>query len=218
MQIVLYILGILFGIILLICVFPVRYIFYWDRKDFESNHKVKFRIHDPLLILLYRGTLHDRKWQMRFTIFGMPVNPREKKPKEEAEEVIEKGVQQVKRRGSTFLKMRRRFTLQELVTLGRLIVRHLWRWLHPSSFAMDLQYGTGNPASTGIIFGYYSALPHLQKDSLQLHPEFVAKGFAGNIKIQGWIVLGSLIVRAILIATNAFYFVVRKKIRVILNR
>lgn len=104
-----------------------------------------------------------------------------RKPKVLVKEVKEKE----KKPKKVFFKKLRRIVKPTIAPFSKFLKR-LLRAIKLEHFALDAEYGTGNPATTGKIYGWSWALQPLltEKMKLSLRPNFNDTVFKGAISLE----------------------------------
>lgn len=79
------------------------------------------------------------------------------------------------------------FVKQNGKTIRRLLgeIRELVRYLSPTKMRGEIVLGTGDPASTGLVFGGLSLFPVFYQDGVHITPDFEEKRFEAQGYIKG---------------------------------
>ncbi len=212
---------VLVGLVLLLLIFPIQYSLRWQRKSFDDFHWLQLQVAVLLGLIRFRLVLQNTQMHTSFIIFGIqkPLKKTEKKDKKHKKE--KKAPKQKKKSKPILAKVqriKRYFSLSDLKRIFTLVLKHLIIWLKPSSLKGEFHVGTGNPAYTGIIYGWYCTTPLFDSQSVKVTPEFVHSGICGEGSIRGMFVLIELLVRIIFIITIVFSIYMRKKMQQLFSK
>jgi hypothetical protein len=84
-------------------------------------------------------------------------------------------------------------------------LRVLFARIQVDRLDLDLRFGTGDPAETGALYGYVTALAHALPHCaglVRLHPDFAAAGLAGKLEARLHVIPLALVAPAIRIARD----------------
>ncbi len=102
-----------------------------------------------------------------------------------------------------YLDLLRQESTKEAFSLCKKQLVRILRHICPKKIWADVRFGTGDPASTGQIFGYFCILyPLLGKQRIMLEPDFEQKIIQGEGGFRGRITLCRLLVTALILYFN----------------
>jgi len=220
LHILLWILLGLLGLLLLILINPVQYAFQWERKSFDAPHWLRIHFRIFLGLLRFQIVLENSEPRTSFAIFGIESSLKEKeqKPKKEKKKK-EKEAKKSKKKPKKVVKkvkwVRKYFSIADFKQIAKRTIHHLWGWLKPSHLSGNFQVGTGNPAYTGILFGWYCSTRLFENALIKITPEFVHSGLCGNGAIRGRLILIDLVRRILLIGITIISIYIQKKFQLI---
>lgn len=111
-----------------------------------------------------------------------------RRPKSSARKQV-KGKKKKKKKNFSFRKVSSiiDFVKQDWNVMRRLFRegKELVRYLSPTKVRGELVLGTGDPASTGLVFGGLSLFPVFYQDGVRITPDFDEKRFEANGMMRG---------------------------------
>jgi|GEM_PF-7131574 len=222
LHILLWILFGIAGLLLLILISPVQYALQWKRDSFDAPHWLRVRIKLLLGLLHFQIVLENHESRSGFGIFGIEkaFKAEEKEPKKE--ETEKKKATEPRKKAKKVVSrikwVKRYFTLADFKHIAARIFQHLWRWLKPSFVRGNFQIGTGDPALTGILFGWYCSTGLFGNSVINISPEFVHTGLCGDGTLRGRLILIDLLRRILLIGIIIISIYMRKKFQLIFSK
>ncbi len=118
-----------------------------------------------------------------------------------------------KEKAERYKKLYDHSTTKQAIEVVKTYLIKLLLHIKPRKFRGKLNYGTGDPASTGKNIGYMAALYPLYGDNFDITPDFYEKVMVGDVFIKGRIRLINVLYYAVRIYFNKYVRVTLKRIK-----
>ncbi|HKJ67795.1 MAG TPA: hypothetical protein VKA68_07545 [bacterium] len=214
------VLGVIGTIGLLLCILPVQYVFRWQREQQDADMDISFRVRilrGVFAVHMQRVGGDSSFYYSFFTLRrhfepGKTTEPDGEPEQEESPVKPSRKIRSLRRISAKTQRVFNFLSFRDIWKLARLLLHHLWTWLRPDLFRTELTIGTGDPMSTGLLFGVLRGSGLDQNIDGSIEPNFTDAAVLGDLRVAGTLRIGGGLWRGVHVLLYAIFLVISKKI------
>ncbi len=200
-----------------------RYSLRWENNLDEAGYRLTFRLYAFHGILRINLKSENSKTRAKWTLFRKE-RPIQFEPTEDKTADAGTGSKSQKQRKGIAYSMvggarriRTYFSAGDISRVLKLVMKHAWKRLKPSTVQVDIKYGASNPMYTGMIFGITRSIGLHDGIEGALQPDFLRERFDGWLEIIGEFRLGGLLWRGMHLFIYLILLVISRKMRIFIS-